>query len=326
MSLIQGDPAIVQGLSVDQWSMQSFMSEGTIADFGHLAANLELEGERLEGNLTNTTRYVFEDAFVISGNKFAQLGEIQPGAQVSFGLDLSDLGAPNFGSPLSYAMFEKEINDSSSTGDRRKAEVRRSIVENLLERTPPYISASKMKTQSSSSNQTPIFIGWISQAPPEVRVVGSEPVQQTTAAVIVPLNYELPKSGLVAIPVGMVPGIISAFPSEGGSCGMPGALAIYITRGEAVFDFTMPAEAAGLELENLKLALYSDGGVFDSPIVELFNWQTEKWITLSGVNQGVNLVPQADIFASSDGMIRVRLSVEGGQYCYYVALGLEGSR
>jgi hypothetical protein len=36
VSMVQGDPAYVNGLSVDQWSMQSFLSEGAMVDFGYI--------------------------------------------------------------------------------------------------------------------------------------------------------------------------------------------------------------------------------------------------------------------------------------------------
>jgi len=49
-----GNPAYVKGLSIDQWSMQSFMSEGTIINFGSFESALTLENDRLEGTFRNT--------------------------------------------------------------------------------------------------------------------------------------------------------------------------------------------------------------------------------------------------------------------------------
>ncbi len=84
-----------------------------------------------------------KDCFVILGNKFTRLGDLAPGAEAKVELDLASLGAPNFSSPLSYAMFDKELNGNVPNDVRRQAEAKRSIIENLFERTPPYISSTK---------------------------------------------------------------------------------------------------------------------------------------------------------------------------------------
>ena len=79
-----------------------------------------------------------------------------------------------------------------------------------------------------------------------------------------------------------------------------------------------------LQVDNLKLAVWTDSGFFTTPTVELFNWKSNDWTKLSGVSQGVNLIPGAESLVRSDGLVQVRLSSDGAQSCYYLALGLEG--
>ena len=55
-----GDPAYVNGLSVEQWSMQSFLSEGA-SGFWHIEANLLLENNRLVGEVQNNSNYDLKD-------------------------------------------------------------------------------------------------------------------------------------------------------------------------------------------------------------------------------------------------------------------------
>jgi hypothetical protein len=107
---------------------------------------------------------------------------------------------------------------------------------------------------------------------------------------------------------------------------MPGTTAVYIARGEAVFDFTIPAELQAAQVRNLKLNLWSDAGIFTAPETAIYDWQAGDWITLEGINQGINLIPASPQLISDTGKLRVRLAGENLQYCYYLDMGLEASR
>lgn len=326
MILVQGNPAYVRGLSIDQWSMQSFMSEGTIANFGTFGVALQVKNDQLVGTIRNSTTYNLKDCFVILGNKFTRLGELAPGAVANVQLELSSLGAPNFGSPLSYAMFDTALNGNVPNDVKRAAEAKRSIIENLFERTPPYIpSTSSTKPGSSGLSQSPVFLGWMEQAPPQVKIFGAEPAQKTTALVLMPLTYSLfNTSGAITLPPGLIPGRLTVAPRDGGTCGAAGSTSVYISRGDATFEFNLPTEANAIQIQNLKLAVWTDSGFFNAPTVKLFNWESNEWTQLAGISQGVNLIPGAGSLVRSDGLVQVLLSSEGAQSCYYLALGLEG--
>jgi hypothetical protein len=276
--------------------------------------------------MRNATPFDLKDCFVILGGKFTSLGDLVPGAQANVELDLASLGGPNFSSPLSYAMFDKELNGNVPNDVRRQAEAKRSIIENLFERTPPFVSSIKSPgINSTGLSQVPTFVGWMDEAPPQVKIYGAEPAQKTTALVLVPLNYGLKNSsGTVTLPPGLIPGRLTATPRDGGSCGAAGATAVYISNGEATFEFNIPTEANTLQVQNLKLGLWTDSGFFATPTVELFNWKSNEWTKLAGVSQGVNLIPKAGPLVRSDGLVQVRLSSDSAQSCYYLALGLEG--
>lgn len=323
--LVQGDPAYVNGLSVDQWSMQSFLSEGSQMDFGHIPADLRLDGDRIVGELVNQSKFDLQDVSVIMGSKFVRLGDLDRGQSVAVDLALADPTNPNFGSPISYALYEKEISGANGPPPRQ-IEVRRSIVEALFERIPPYISAKRPGSYDNYLAQTPVMIGWMDQAPPTVSLESSQPAQQTTAVVVLPLNLEFPQRGPVTLPPGMVPGRLVETPSEGGQCGMPGATAVYIVHGNAVFEYNLPVEIQDIQIDNLKLTVYSDAGFFTTPEISILNPQTGDWIQLEGVNQGVNLVPDAARMVDASGSIKIMLSAENASSCYYLSLGLEGSR
>ena len=300
VTLIQGEPSYINGLSVDQWSMQSFLSEGAQVDFGQVQADLVLENDQIAGELRNESNYDLQDVSLIMGTRFTRLGDLARGTTVPINMQLADPANPNFGQSISYSLYEKEISGANGPVPRQ-IEVRRAIIESLFERTPPYISSKRGGGQNTYLSQTPVLVGWIDQAPPQVTLDGVQPAEQTTAAVVIPLDLKFPQSGPINLPPGMIPGRLVETPREGGQCGMPGVTAVYIIRGEALFDFNLPAEMQDVTIENLKLTVYNDSGVFISPEISLLNPETGDWIELDGVNQGVNLVPDASTFVDPAG-------------------------
>jgi hypothetical protein len=324
ITLVQGDPAIVRGLSVEQWSMQSFMSEGALMEFGSIQADLLMESDHLKGAITNNSSFNLTDATIILGQKFQRLGDLAAGNSADVDVDLSASSQANFGAPISYKLFEKEMSGLNGPPPRQ-VEVKRAIVENLLERTPPYVS-SKTPGGAGMLAQSPLLIAWLDQAPPRVEVAGAEPAQQTTAVVVLPLNYRLPDSGNISIPPGLIPGELIEFSREGGTCGMPGTTAVYLVRGEAIFEFTLPPEVRHIQPQTLKINLNTDAGFFTPPGLEIYHWTDSSWMEVRGVSQGLNLAAVAPGLISDDGRIRLRLSGENLQYCYFLDLGLDGSR
>jgi hypothetical protein len=305
--------------------MQSFLSEGAQMDFGQIKAELYLEDGRIVGELHNQSNYDLQDVSLIMGDKFARLGDIPQGDSVSIDMPLSNPSTPNFGSPISYALYEKELSGASGPPPRQ-IEVRRAIVESLFERTPPYISAKRASGSGAYLTQTPVMLAWIDQAPPDVSLEGVQPAQQTTAAVVLPLDLEFPSSGPVNLPPGLISGRLVEIPSDGWQCGMTGATAIYITRGEALFEYNLPAELQKIDVQNLKLSIYSDSGFFTAPQISVLNAETGDWIGLDGVNQGVNLIPEAAKFIDLNGAIQIKVSAENASNCFYLSLGLDGFR
>ena len=201
--LTQGNPAYVRGISIDQWSMQSFMSESRMENLGFTTPKLLIEEEALVGSIENTTQHFLEGAFLIWGSNYLNLGDMAPGDSVEVKLDLSKITQPNLGSPFSYSMFEKELNGSAQDASRRQAEVKRSIVENLFERTPPYISSQKLS--GTATIQGPVFGGWLEEAPPTIKILGAEPAEQTTAIFLAPVDFEFSLFRLPHYPSGGCP-------------------------------------------------------------------------------------------------------------------------
>jgi hypothetical protein len=173
------------------------------------------------------------------------------------------------------------------------------------------------------------LIAWLDSAPPEVRVAGRAPAQQTTALYVLPLEIGLPERGPVFVPSGFVEGRVVQMPEEGGMCGPSGQSAVYVGRGEAVFEFALGAMAQDVQIEALTLSLWSEGGTWRlAPEVALYDWSDESWAVLDEPSFGDNQVSEVEGLVSSAGMVRVRLGVEtaGVGRCYVVGVGFEGGR
>jgi len=173
-----------------------------------------------------------------------------------------------------------------------------------------------------------MLLAWLDEAPPEVRVRGRSPAQQTTALLYAPMTYRLPQEGKIAVPAGFLPGRVAEVPFEGGVCAGSGGPAVYIGRGVAVFDFTLPEGASGTQVDQLTLSIRSEGGWQQAPAVALYDWSAGTWAELEEPTFGDNVIADAARLASKGGLVRVRLSAENTVRvgCLFVGLGFEGSR
>jgi hypothetical protein len=326
VDLLQGDPAMLRGLSVDQWAMGSFMFEGMQFELGGFDIDLTLEDDQLVGKMQNTSMYELKDAALVLGNQVQKLGDLHIGKSTNLFLDISGLSQPFDYSPISYQL----IGDNLSTlqdAESRQAEVRRQVLESVFERRLPYVSsliASSGRTQQEQS--TPVLLGWLDQAPPEVSIEGSKSGEQTTALVIFPLSYDLPSSGTLHLPPGLITGKIVKTPIDGGACGAPGSTAVYLARGTAVIEFNLPPQFQDVEVDNLLVSIQTDGS-FDAPDVFIHNWQSDTEREIEIISPGETLIPQANGLVSSEGSIQLSLKSDTGSgTCYYMAMGLEGHR
>jgi len=321
---VQGETGEVRGLSVNQWSMQSFMSEEIWPDFGQISADLQIDGDLLRGVIRNETSQVIRDAVVILGKSFVRLGDLAPGEEAEVVLDLLKISGQRFSPPLSYMLFEDQFINQGASGPPREAEVKRSVVESTFE-SGPWMRMSSGRMTGWGESREVMLLGWVDDAPPALSIRGREPQQQATALVYQPLEYNFPSDGTISLPPGMIPGSLVEIPRDGGICGDMSSPSVYLASGEAVFEFTVPEELRRLPVNELKLSLSTDAGWWDAPEVAVFDWSENGWGELPQVVQGLNVITDAGSLVNDSGLIRVRLSSNNTQGCYYVDMGLEAA-
>ncbi len=331
MVFVQGDPGRVRGLAVNQWSMQTFMTEGMALDFGRITGDLRVEGEQLMGSLRNETAHALTGAVLVMGNSFIRLGDLAAGQEAPVTMALSDIGSQHFGAPISWRLFEEEYTTVGSgvgpVGPPREAELKRSVLDSVFQQGGKLSMMSSVRfAWQGGSPQGLIFLAWLNQAPPDVQLARRAPAQQTTALVYTSLSFRLAEGQRASLPPGLIPGGVIQTPIEGGPCGPDGA-SVYLGRGEAVFEFQIPTAARHVRVDTLKLVIGSDGGWWQVPDTALYDWSAGDWLTLVEPILGVNVIPDPAGLINDDGQVQVRLSSEeGGGGCLYLDLGLEGTQ
>jgi hypothetical protein len=314
-------------LAINQWSMQTFMAEDVWAGFGSVESDLGFADGALVGTVRNGTDRLIEDVVVVLNTEFVRLGDLAPGAEAEVRLVLSGDDLQFFGPPISYRLFEEELQVTGPGGPPRDVQLKQQVMDAALS-SNKYSPISSFRPMEVGNAQGLTLIAWLDDAPPEVRVAGRQPAQQTTALYVQPLDYRLPESGPISIPAGFVESRVIQMPVEGGACGPSGVPAVYIYRGEAVFEFDLPEVMQDVQLDQLTLSLRSEGGWREAPQVALYDWPAGEWAELSEPDMGDNTITETETLVSADGLVRVRLTVSdtSGGSCYMVGVGFEGEK
>ncbi len=319
----QGQPSKVQGLTVNQWAMQSFMAEGSWENFGGFTGDLRIENDALVGTIRNDSAYTITDVVVVMLSRFQRFGDMAPGEEKEVDLALANLQSDRFGPPISYRLFQENFTTGPMPRDlEQKSNILNSVFENGM--WSKLSSVMPAPGLSSGDLGGVTVLGWLDQAPPQVNVSENSLTQRTTALVYTSMNYNLPEQGFITLPPGLLPGTISQMPREGGICGP--STSVHMARGEAQFEFTVPGDLDEITVDKLKVALWRDSGPGAMPSIALYDWEEESWIQLQSPIQGVNVVEKAGPYVSYSGIVRVSMSSESDTFgCVYIDLGMEAT-
>jgi hypothetical protein len=326
--LVQGDPNKLYGLSVNQWSLQSFMVEGVWNDIGQISSNLKLEGSTVNGQVRNNTDITLKDTVLVMGNNLFRIGVLEPGEEVEVELRVTDIVGGFSGMPLSYRIFEEEFNRPTPGGAPRQLYMKQSIIDNLFSYGSNFRGFPGKTGQAGNSNAAQVLLlGWFDTSSDEVLVGGKVPTQQTTALFHTQLPYSLGEDGSIFIPAGLIPGAMTEMPIDGGTCGAYG-LSVYLGRGDAIFEFYLPEEYQNIDIDQLNLQITSEGGWEQKPDIYVYDWTLDDWVLLENGVLGRNVLNPNDNWLSSGFSLKTKLSAQSGFMggCYYLGLGLEGSR
>lgn len=317
--IFQGQPTRVRGLSVNQWSMQSFMVESVGAGAAVEAA-LSTRGETIVGTVTNSSNQMWRDVVLVEGSQFQNLGDLAPGQQAEVRLDLA--GARRDGGPLlGWLLFQDRLNEPSRTGPPRDVQIKQQLLDAVF--SGPFDLRGSMPGLPGIG---PLLIAWTDAPPlpvtlPDYRV---SHVSTTLVYTRLPLRFG---PGEVSLPAGLVAPEMET-DSNRYLCYSPRGPGLAPDFDEMTMSFRLPAELRDLQVTDLTLQISSDGGWFSPPAVKLWAWERAAWVSVGDELQiGSNPIAEPGRFLH-DGQVRLQAINEtrdrGG--CIYFDIGVKGRR
>jgi hypothetical protein len=326
MTFVQGRPSLVQGLSVNQWSMQSFVAEDTWPEFGRISGKVSMTNETLTGTVRNDTNLLLKDVVITVNRRFQRLGDLNPGQEVKVDLGLSDMNRDTMGPNLSYKLYMEPFNNANGRMPR-DVMLKTNILDNALDGVPwGKMSSSAILPGSSNPRSITVF-GWTNQAPPEVSIRGQMVSQMTTTLVYTSLELTLPEKGRVVLPPGMLTGRLVDAPRGMGSCGPNNSASIFLDDAEAAFEFQLPVQLQQFTVDTLKISVSHDNANAAYKGIAVYNWTEKKWVVMDK-SQGETLtLHNAGPYIDMGGQVRLRVSAgSGNPACYFLDLGVEAER
>ena len=316
MTVLQGEPSLVRGLSVNQWSMQTFMAESVTAEPLDIEADLEVREGLLVGTVTNGTGRRLSDCVLVMSRNYARLGDIEAGESVEVDLDLVGKSLEQF-EELAWRIFEEGFDRPEP--DDRQAELRRQILESVFN---PYEGG--LFRLGTSPDVT--FFGWLDESPPDVAVEGYALAAQETSLLLTRLPFSFGERRM-SVPAGIYSRHLVEGSGEFGPCD-PMLGSFHLGMGWVTVELRPPAGLPGLSVEEMRLVVSGDGGWWEVPQTSVYDWQSEAWVVMEDISMGRNEVEDHDRFVHpTTGAIRVKLeSSGGGGGCLVVDVELEGER
>jgi hypothetical protein len=312
MEVVQGNPTQVRGLSVNQWSMQSFVAETTVDQQSGLIGQVRPERDAIRGELRNQGQQTWRDILVFFNGQVQRIGDLGPGQRAEVALTFADqqLLQPKFGS---WWLFEDQFNRPSPPN--REAQFKQSVLDSVL-----------FAGGVSGLQGGPVLVAWSDESPLTVSVRGREAASQKKTLLygLLPLTFEGTE---IALPPGFTQIEILETQGETGFCNERGH---YLNRGSIEFRLALPDIVSGVQPDNLDFYITTDGGWPELPAVELYDHLEAAWVPLKDARLGANPIPEVDrYFDPPTNSIDVRVSQENfgaGGGCLYYELAMEGTR
>lgn len=314
-TVVQGDPTLVQGFTVNQWSMQSVVAERLTTEDYSFAADLETNDDSIVGTVTNTSPFAWKEVVVVLGNQFQKLGDMEAGDSKEISLEVTDIN-PQMAGDVIWRIFEQEFGPN---GASRDVQVRQQILSSLYN-MPGGFGTS----MSLSGSRQPVFFAWLDAAPTEVTIEESARLSTVSTTLLygeMPIRYG---AGAISLPRGLIAARIVQ--NDGGTCYGPGTASLSPDFLEAEIQFELPTALRGLDPSQMTIHVSSDGGLFVAPKLQVYDFEAQAWEAIVDPVIGRNRLNEPDAFLSGQGVVRLLVeNVErnrGG--CLFFDMAMDG--
>ena len=328
---MQGEPSKVVGLEINQWSMQSFMSENQTAYFGQIVSDLTLSGNQLTGSIENRMEQPLMDAAIVFGNSVISLGDLAP--QESFAVEaaITEQSPEFYGGTLTYKILEAYYPNINFEY-QREYELRRSILDATFQPfgfwIGPAFEGSAPAQGDNLSLPNVYLVGWVEEVPPEIQINGKRATQNALGMLTTHLPFQV-ASGEYALPTTLIEGRLTDQSSNNGYCGST-STSIFLDYGSAEFEFQIPPAMLDTEIDELLVRFQEEasqwnGGQINTTL-SIYDWDKDRWSGISNLANGINGIDDTDSYINQNGIIKIKLEkdVANSGGCLLVLVGLEG--
>ncbi|MDN5273286.1 hypothetical protein QTO31_15050 [Chloroflexus sp. MS-CIW-1] len=286
------DGQVVEGLEIQQWSLQGLLSD-RIVRTPDLTAHITIDGDEVKGDVTNRSDRSLEDVVLIYGNRVGMIGNLSPGEQRSVSLEQPSHAFD--GISLSYLIYGPQFEAMGKIGQPVSPTLQ--LRGRILDALYGY--------GTNTRGLQPLVLAWYSNTitwltPLERRATMQQlTLIRGTAHLRTTGELEL-RNGSFSISVEQSGGFNSP-------CYTGDRLGIIPDSNATVMRFTLPESLVGLQPTSLAFSLRSDS--FWNGDIEVYNWTNGQWESVpTQVFQNIEVeIPQPDHFLSHQGIIRLRL-------------------
>lgn len=350
----QRNPSTVRLLGVEQWTMRSIYSEGTLSQTVNIATDLHISGDHLVGTITNRSSLVLTGCVVIAGDNFQSLDLLRPGESLPVDLQITTpLAAYSKGSlPVLYRVYNSQPGAGPPTPEQRAAQLKQQIATTILG-----------EDGYSAGVEIPlIFLGWADTGMQRVTVNGQS--SRGPATMLVYATIDPAPQGEFSIPSGILKAHLIDLQSSGISWN-PGSFQMSV--GSITLQVGLPERlrmnptAGHLDSLLLNIPVPGSTSTLSDPLkVEFYDWSKHDWVTVPAalnlamppggasptpvaipgkgvllpsaismrvINAEVKGESNAARYLSPDGMVRVRLTKNTRDSLTFgkITLGIHGN-
>lgn len=314
LRIVESNPTLLQGLAVDQWSMQSFVAETSQIEPPGLAVHLAAEADGLRGQVSNQSGVIWEDVIFIFNGQFQKLGNLMPGQTVPIRLDAQNTMVIGFGS---YMLYQDQSNSAGELS--REITFKQSVLDGII-----------FNGNRPDLNDNPLLIAWQkNNSPLAIRLEGSQVNLQATSLLYYPLSLDF-EGAQVVVPPGFGRMELLSTSGDASPCSYGAGLdGSYVYQGTVETKLSLPYQLYGTQPSRLDLYIRSDGSWPALPSIELYDRTEQSWVVLKNAKTGFNSIEEiARFYNAEDASLRVRISNNGinAGGCLFLDLALEGER
>jgi hypothetical protein len=314
LRIVESNPTLLQGLAVDQWSMQSFVAETNQSEPPGLAVQLTAEPNGLRGQVSNQSSVTWEDVIFIFNGQFQKLGDLGPGQAVPIRLDVQNTTVTGFGS---YMLYQDQVNQTGEPG--REITFKQSVLDSTI-----------FNGNRPDLNDQPLLIAWQkNNSPLAIHLEGSQTNLQATSLLYYPLSLSF-EGNQVVVPPGFGRMELLSTSGDASPCSYGAGLdGSYVYQGTAETRLSLPNQLYGTQPSRLDLYIRTDGSWSALPSIELYDRTEQSWVALKNAKRGFNSIQEiARFYNSADASLQVRISSNGANAggCLFLDLALEGER